>query len=1009
MRAEDFLNEGTDLAESMPTDMSAESFLDMPVEAVESAEAFLDTSKLADPLSDIPEPIKEIPSFRQGVAPGVLERGKRAVTDLFQREPGVGPLTKEDYAAFEPADITRPEKTTPGYTGTWAKEYDVVGGIKDIGKLFYDIPINTMGAMASMWEDDNPEAEYDWKDIARKAQTVRGEQRAAEAGGEKYILPWVQRKDIREASASAGFSGVAMGAGLAGGVAASPIPIPGARVAGALAGSGVAAYKMDKAMFTQQLIDSYRQAVSEDENRDVTSDEVVALVEKTKGLRGKHALWEAIPEAVGNVAQLSGIGAIFKSVLGKNLGLRIFKIIAGMYGAEVGTETITQTGQHNVEIEAGLSAGQKRSFASMDDMYESFKEVAPQTFVLVSLTGGAGAVGTKTYQLIANPKNNVDASEVNPIVEKFNKGEIELSQAVEQINNSNVSKETKESAINLLKEITVTPEESKPTPDTSHLSETQKTIAKEVILEEITRQPEIGKALTTEELTRKRAKPFEEVPREPAEVSAEAFEREITEEERVRAAAEIEPDINKFLRRAKEIPVTPEQKDILQGMTKEKAQDVAIQWNEIWETGTEVEKQARITEAETLVRERPDLFNLVHGKLAVKPTPTKPKAEVAPEPVGVEKVPDDADYLGRNADGKYVYQDKNRVLYKLETPRVEGELPIKQLRGEEKPIKPVKPATEIPTFKTTGEAEAFGEKATLEQITELKRLRKESEAKYYTLAGEGKQAEADKEALKAQLYREAYEAKEKPVPIKGKVKIEKKKLHEMTLAEVHKEPDVLMSSELRQLHDHKARTLGFEKAGGSFVEGYLKKLAEVAGKTDMPAAMTVYEALSAYKKGNITQASLDAEKILGKLHKAERETLTPDKISEIHKKDIQKALKEGESVPESVLIEYPDLKPAKPQPSKPKKATPISPRTEPIKGKAIPKPAPKVEKPTPYKEPVKPFEPDFSKMSLSDITVNIKAIREKTGETIVVKENAQKALGEVDSEISILRKILDCL
>ena len=344
---------------------------------------------------------------------------------------GIGTVKETSSYADMSAEsfLDTPEAIEPrgsGYTGEWGKKYNILGGIKDVGKLIYDVPVNTMGAMASMWEDDNPEAEYDWKDIARKAQTVRSEQRTAEAGGEEYVLPWIQRKDIREASASTGFSGVAMGAGALGGAAALPIPVPGARVAGALAGSGIAAYNMDKAMFTQQLIDSYRQTVLEDEQRDVTPDEVATLVEKTKDLRSKHALWEAIPEAAGNVAQLSGIGSIFKATLGKNLGIRVFKTLAGMYGAELGTETITQTGQHNVEIEAGLSVGQSRSFASMDDMYESFKEVAPQTFVLVSLTGGAGAVAGKTYQIVANPKNNTDASEVNPIVKRFNNKEIKI-------------------------------------------------------------------------------------------------------------------------------------------------------------------------------------------------------------------------------------------------------------------------------------------------------------------------------------------------------------------------------------------------------------------------------------------------------------------------------------------------------------------------------------------------------------------------------------------------------
>ena len=148
---------------------------------------------------------------------------------------------------------------------------------------------------------------------------------------------------------------------------------------------------------------------------------------------------------------------------------------------------------------------------------------------------------------------------------------------------------------------------------------------------------EEGTALTDEEIMAERAKVFEEQ-RKPAEISAtEAFEKELTEEERVQAKAEIEPDLNKFFRRAKEIPITPKQKDLLRGLTKEQAQKIAVQWNEIWKAGTETAKQARITEAETFVRERPDLFNLVHGLLTVKPTPTKPTAEVAREPVGVEK------------------------------------------------------------------------------------------------------------------------------------------------------------------------------------------------------------------------------------------------------------------------------------------------------------------------------------------------------------------------------------
>ena len=119
-----------------------------------------------------------------------------------------------------------------------------------------------------------------------------------------------------------------------------------------------------------------------------------------------------------------------------------------------------------------------------------------------------------------------------------------------------------------------------------------------------------GKALTSEELIRKRAETFEE--RRPAEISAETFEKEMTEEERVQARAEIEPDINKFLRRAPEtgIPATSKQRKELKGMTKEEAQEAAKLWNDMWQgVSSENEKKARILEAQTLIRERPDIFN----------------------------------------------------------------------------------------------------------------------------------------------------------------------------------------------------------------------------------------------------------------------------------------------------------------------------------------------------------------------------------------------------------------
>jgi hypothetical protein len=239
-------------------------------------------------------------------------------------------------------------------------------------------------------------------------------------------------------------------------------------------------------------------------------------------------------------------------------------------------------------------------------------------------------------------------------------------------------------------------------------------------------------------------------------------------------------------------------------------------------------------------------------------------------------------------------------------PEVKPAIIPKEIKPKEPVVeKPIPKEIKIPEFKNTEGALAFGKTATPEQVEGLKAKRDESLSKSNALKAKGDLQGAMDEAVRGQFFREAIES------AKGKIvepkKVEKpvakipeeKPLHEMPLTEAikYENTDLFLSPELRQLHDHKARTLGFEKAGGSFVEGYLKKLAEVAEKTDMPAAMAVYEALDAYKKGNVTQATLDAEKVLGKIHEEEVKVLTSDKISEIHKEHIQKVLKSGELTP----------------------------------------------------------------------------------------------------------------
>ena len=109
----------------------------------------------------------------------------------------------------------------------------------------------------------------------------------------------------------------------------------------------------------------------------------------------------------------------------------------------------------------------------------------------------------------------------------------------------------------------------------------------------------------------------------------------------------------------------------------------------------------------------------------------------------------------------------------------------------------------------------------------------------------------------------------------------------------------------------------------------------------------------------------------------------PAKWAQIHKKAIQQALKENKPVPPEVLAEYPDLVKGKPPP--PKEKLPEQPVSEP--GKEL-EPIPK---------------------DLKGIKVNVKAIRQATGETIEIQEDAQVAMDSVKSQIDTYNKIINCL
>lgn len=306
---------------------------------------------------------------------------------------------------------------------------NILGGVKDIGKLLYDIPAQTKGSIAGLLEEEDPFATRDWRDKWREAATERTKQRLSELTDEQKkerlatlpLIGDITREDIAETSGSTGFSLASMGASLAGGLAGSPLGGYGAIPAGMAAG-GTAAYRMDKNMVTVQLLEQVNNALVEERGTPMTDDERKELLASTDKLRSTHALWEAGPEAVGNALALTGLGKIFTGVSKRFIP----KVVGGLtmtLGGELSTETVTEKGQGKAEVGLGMRE-QEPTWS------EAFSDVAAPTALLTGLMGGGAAVGgqiarasdqfvgklkEKAGEKAANLRAQVEESESSPI------------------------------------------------------------------------------------------------------------------------------------------------------------------------------------------------------------------------------------------------------------------------------------------------------------------------------------------------------------------------------------------------------------------------------------------------------------------------------------------------------------------------------------------------------------------------------------------------------------------
>ena len=299
-------------------------------------------------------------------------------------------------------------------TGGLGKEIDVMGGAvkqlpKQIKAAVLSVKQGAKGASV---------ANKDWADEYIKSAQEDQEvfvKEMVDKYGDINILPGIKLTDIAQMPQSMAFSATSMGAGLAAGVPVALLPIPGSRVVawglGTVA-SGKAAYEMSAYQIMQTYLDVKNEEKKATSGQELTLEEENNLKQGFNNLAKQYALWEAVPEAISNLAFVGLLTAPLTKMVGKTIAGQIVNKVAGMYGEEILTETITEIGQKGVTGKAALPGGGEVDWKSPTEWVEAFKAVAPQTFLLTTVMGGVGTIAINTSKVVKSLKNEVKDSKV---------------------------------------------------------------------------------------------------------------------------------------------------------------------------------------------------------------------------------------------------------------------------------------------------------------------------------------------------------------------------------------------------------------------------------------------------------------------------------------------------------------------------------------------------------------------------------------------------------------------
>ena len=259
---------------------------------------------------------------------------------------------------YEQAGFDRPQLNPEGRSTGQA----VTEGVGIVAGQIPDVPQGVVNTVLKAIKGDKTSVDDNWLDDAINY---------TEVADPKNTDPNYQ--PLYGIGKSLGYSLVTMAASIAANSVSGPV--------GGMLASGAVAYRISKADFvsrTKNMLDDKSMKLY---GRPLNQEEWDNAYSEMESVAVKDGLWEAIPEAIGNMVMLRALTAPLKGA-SMEAAAEVAKRAATTMASEQVTETATGVGQSHAEEEVGLGEGKT--------VAEAFKEQAIPTAIVTGLMGGAG-------------------------------------------------------------------------------------------------------------------------------------------------------------------------------------------------------------------------------------------------------------------------------------------------------------------------------------------------------------------------------------------------------------------------------------------------------------------------------------------------------------------------------------------------------------------------------------------------------------------------------------------